>query len=337
LQQKQYCLFNKQLSKEEWESKVGSFIYTRSQIEEAKRNSAEIEKAVPKRAVRTFQCEDSVGDHLLESRDAYWCFDSKNLEHCAYCYEVLNGAKYCHDYSMWGINCELLYECSGCGYDAYHCLFSNHCWNNVSYLLYCESCFPSVHHCFGSFGLRRKQHCILNKSYTKAEYEKLIPRIAAHMRETGEWGEFFPISLSMYAYNEALSGEFFPLDKETVLGKGWSWREPAESSVQGGGTVKIPERIEEVENSICESLLSCEKTGKAYKVVRQELDLLRKLGLPVPRIGPVQRHAERIAQRNHCFLLSRECSKCQCSIQSSSDPEGAELVYCEDCYQAAVY
>jgi hypothetical protein len=32
-----------------------------------------------------------------------------------------------------------------------------------------------------------KQYCILNKQYTKEEYEELVPKIIEHMKKTGEW------------------------------------------------------------------------------------------------------------------------------------------------------
>ena len=36
---------------------------------------------------------------------------------------------------------------------------------------------------FGCIGLRNKQYCILNKQYTKQEYEELVPKIISHMNE----------------------------------------------------------------------------------------------------------------------------------------------------------
>ena len=58
--------------------------------------------------------------------------------------------------------------------------------DDVDYGLYTRECF-ACKYCFGCVGLRNKSYCILNKQYTKEEYETLVPRIIAHMRETGEW------------------------------------------------------------------------------------------------------------------------------------------------------
>jgi len=38
------------------------------------------------------------------------------------------------------------------------------------------------------------------------------------MMKTGEWGEFFPASLSPFGYNETVAQEYFPLSREEVLG-----------------------------------------------------------------------------------------------------------------------
>jgi hypothetical protein len=51
---------------------------------------------------------------------------------------------------------------------------------------YCDLCF-NCENCFGCVGLRKKEYCILNKQYTKDEYEKAVPKIIARMIDDGEW------------------------------------------------------------------------------------------------------------------------------------------------------
>ncbi len=338
LVQKEYHIFNKPVSKGEWEEKIGTLILTHSMIAQAKMQSAEFRLTVPQRAAHILQCENSTGDHITECRGSKEVFDSKNLEHCAYCNEVLNGAKDCYDYSMWGIDCELLYECNGCGYNAHHLLFSNHCWNNVSELLYCESCFPSVNNCFGCFGLQRKQYCILNKQYTKEEYEALVPKIIEHMRKLGEWGEFFPISISAYPYNDGLAQEYFPLTKKDVTARGWRWQEEKESRENYmGPPVEVPESIGGVDDEITKKILLCEITQKPYRIIAQELKLYRQLAIPLPRICPEERHRLRVTLRNPRKLWKRQCDKCQKEIETTYNLERPEIIYCEECYLATVY
>src|SRR3989344_5892291 len=98
---------------------------------------------------------------------------------------------------------ERLYECAVSGYQIYDCCFCSHTLGTMNNLLYCSLC-PHTKNSFGCIGVQRKQHCILNKQYTKEEYEEQAPHIIAHLRTTGEWGEFFPTTTSTYAYNETL-------------------------------------------------------------------------------------------------------------------------------------
>lgn len=338
LVQKEYHIFNEPVSPEEWEATIASQRLSHTFIAESKRKSEEVRLRTPQRATRIVQCETSTGDDLLRCKNCRNCFDCNDIEDCAYCNEVPNSAKDCMDFSMFGLNSELVYECGGGGYGMYHTLFSHHCWNNVSHLLYCESCFPSVHHCFGCFGLKQSQYCILNTQYTEEAYEALTGKIIDHMRSTGEWGEFFPPSISAYGYNETVAQDFFPLTKEEVLRHGWMWRDEATASESYlGPDIVAPETIEEVQDDITEKIVRCEITHKPYRITRQELDLYRTLGVPLPRKAPQTRHAERVASRRPRRLWTRTCAKCEQPIETTYSPDRPEIVYCESCYLSTVY
>jgi hypothetical protein len=141
------------------------------------------------------------------------------------------------------------------------------------------------------------------------------------MRSAGEWGEFFPIACSPFAYNEALSNEFFPRSREEVRSKGWRWREEDGSKVQGGNS----------------DVQVCIVTGKPYKIIPQERRFYERLGLPLPQKSPAQRHKERMARKNPRCLWDRSCAKCEKPIRTSYAPERPEIVYCEECYLQTVY
>ena len=63
-----------------------------------------------------------------------------------------------------------------------------------SNVFYCDLVMD-VEDCFGCVNLKRNKNCILNKQYSEGEYKKLALKVIEHMKETGEWGEFFPLSL----------------------------------------------------------------------------------------------------------------------------------------------
>ncbi len=338
LAQKEYHIFNKPVSKEQWKEQVEKLVLSHTIVTEMKRRSTEVRLTIPQRANHMTQCEDCTGDDLLQCRNTKYSFDSRELEDCQYCNELPGSSKDCMDLSMFGMETELTYECCGCGYRMYNTLFSFHCWNNIQNLIYCDTCYPSVKDCFGCFGLRNAQYCILNKQYTKEEYEALVPKIIEHMRKTGEWGQFFNQTLSAHGYNETLAQDFFPLTKEEVLKHGWRWHDETTSTEHYmGPEVAVPETINEVADDITEKILRCADTQKPYRITKQELDLYRRLGIPVPRLSQQARHTKRMAARRPRRLWDRSCMKCKKPISTTYAPDRPEIVYCESCYLQSVY
>ena len=189
-------------------------------------------------------------------------------------------------------------------------------------------------------GLNNQEYCILNRQYTRAEYEALVPRIIEHMQATSEWGEFFPVSLSPFGYNETIAQEYFPMTREEALQQGFHWSDyeppaPAVSRVIPAN--KLPESIDDIPDDILNWAIECEVTGKPFRIIAQELDFYRKHHLPIPRRHPDQRHADRMALRNPRKLYSRKCDKCGTEMRTTYAPERPERVYCEGCYDREVY
>jgi hypothetical protein len=87
--------------------------------------------------------------------------------------------------------------------------------NNVLYSDTCHACKD----CFGCVGARHKQYCILNKQYTKEEYEVLVSQIIEKMKADGERGEFFPTTISIFGYNETEAQTYYPMTKEEAIAK----------------------------------------------------------------------------------------------------------------------
>ena len=176
----------------------------------------------------------------------------------------------------------------------------------------------------------------MNKQYTKEEYETLVPKIIKHMQKTGEWGQFFPPSISPFHYNETSAQDFLPLKKEEVLSMGWKWREddPHEYKSQSFIT---PDNISDFTDEMTKEILACNKCGKNYRIIPHELNFYRNLGLPVPRKCHDCRHKERLALRNPSHIYDRRCANCSAEIRTTYSPDQPEKVYCEACYLKTVY
>lgn len=340
LRNKHHYYFNEQLTKEIYEStmsrmKTGSFTALQKQFLHLRRDI--LPKTIRKFA-HLYQSEECTGDYIISSGDCENCFEvqeCKDLKNVTLA-EQLKDSRDCY---ITGWPAELCYECMSSCLNAYHNLFCNFCWNGCADLLFCDHCF-SCKNCFGCVGLRHKQYCILNKQYGKEEYEQLVPRIISSMRKTEDWGDFFPVQLSPFAYNETIAEEQFPLTKDETAQRGWQWREERDEAPKVAKVIpaeKLPDAIDDVPDDIVHSAIECEVTKRPFKIIKQELEFYRTMRLPIPRFHPDERHKRRLALRNPRKLWNRKCAKCSKEIQTTYAPNRPEIVYCEACYLREVY
>ena len=210
--------------------------------------------------------------------------------------------------------------------------------------------------CFGCYGLKMKNYCILNKQYTKEQYEELLPKIIKHMNDMPyidskgriyKYGEFFPFELSPFSYNETVAQEYFPLTKEEAIKQGYKWKDKEERNYQIDIKIeKIPDSINDTIDNITSKIIECGHKGncnqqctEAFKIIPEELQFYQRMNLPLPRLCPNCRHYERLSQRNPMKLWHRSCMKegCNNEFETTYDPNKPEIIYCEKCYQQEVY
>jgi len=243
------------------------------------------------------------------------------------------------DYTSWGDASELMYQCAACGDNAYNLKFCSTCTTNNADLEYCAHCTGSEC-CFGCVGLRRKKHCIFNKRYEKSEFERLREKLIAHMKETGEWGEFFPKNLSPFGYNETIAMEYFPLAKEKALERGYKWHEKEREVPDVPKMIpaaKLPQAIAEIPDDVLQWAILCMATKRPFRITKQELRMYRRFDLPIPRYHPDERHRRRMVRRSGIELNDRTCAKCSKAVQTTYPPDRPEIIYCEKCYLQEVY
>ena len=287
----------------------------------------------PHRQARIYASENCTGDNIYNSKNCQISYDIKECEDCKF----MNFAP----------KCKGSYDTSFCAPDGVQ--FSYNMCSAIStrsmtgYLVwYCDSVYYSeeCHHSndlFGCVGLKNKRYCVLNKQYSKEEYEALVPRIIEHMRKTGEWGEYFDYKLSPFCYNETVAQEYFPLDEAGAAAVGARWYPVAPETLEGTLLSSAPENIQEVGDEILSQVLTCEVTKRPYKIIPPELKFYRSQGLPIPRRHPDQRHMDRVALHTPYHLFDRACSQCGKDMQTAYSTQKAPIVYCEECYLKLIY
>ncbi|MFA5842104.1 MAG: hypothetical protein WC882_00265 [Candidatus Gracilibacteria bacterium] len=346
LRNKEYYFENKPLSKEDYEKRmthIDTGSYKTYQF--CKKRLTELERTHPFKEFHGYNTENSFGDYLIHCKNTQYSFDCEDVEDGKFCYQLVLGAKNVYDLYQYGTNVQQSYECIITGGNAYHVLFSNEGTISCTDLFYCWY-IENSKNCFGCVGVHHKQHCILNKQYTPEEYHRLAARIAEHMQKTphagqaSEWGEYFPIAISLFGYNKTTAHMYYPLTRDQALAKGYKWDdyEPPQPTV--AGTIpagKIPDNIEDIPDTALKATLECEVTKKRFKITPQELKFYREQKIPLPRRSPDQRHLDRFHQRNPRQFWTRECAHCHKQIRTTFSPDRPEIVYCEGCYLKTVY
>ena len=347
LREKQYYWFNRSLTKQQYEKKLKEFFFDTNSIKESKKKLIELRVSIPVKYYHGSQIQNSHGDYIENCQRTRCAFNCKENKDTAYMQDAWLQTEDCLDCTEIIIG-ELSYEVQGVE-SPHRSMFIRSCFNNITDSCYCDMCF-GVSDCFGCFGLKKNQYCILNKEYTKEEYFKLKEKIIEHMCKTGEWGEYFPACVSPFAYNESMAQDYFPLSKEEALKTGYTWyNRPARDYKITEGVIKCSTQNSESEKKkypLCTT---------AFKTTSLELSLYKILGLPVPEKCFPCRRQDRFSLRNPRKLWHRQCmcgragspqttaehfhgaGKCEVEFETSYAPNRPEIVYCEKCYQAEVY
>ena len=295
LQNQSYCIYNKQVSKEEFEQFMKHHLTNDYQT--IRNQYPEIKKQIR-------LSEGSFGNYLTSTKHCKFCYDGYDAEDCKYGEHVRRNAKDCMDVSTAGRDASLIYEGINVGIGVSHNAFcsiirgSHEVW-------YSDLCFY-CNHLFGCAGLRNQSYCIFNKQYTKEEYERLVPQIIEKMQETGEWGEFFPPSLSPFGYNETVAQEQYFVEKADLSSSdGYKWSDYAlDPKIPEGAELVHPANYSDEQwrsliddERISSKIIICEVSRRPFVLQKMEIAFYKKHGIPLPKRHPDVRHAERMKMR----------------------------------------
>jgi uncharacterized protein YeaO (DUF488 family) len=293
------------------------------------------------RALRNIDSVNCSGDVLYKCENAencFHCYEVRNIKHCCYVYVETES---CYDVNTWGEGMQSCLELSGSGgmtgkTGIANCLFSTYLYYGAYDVLYSANCLDKCQNLFGCCDLWKKNYCILNKQYSKDDYEKLLYRILNHMQETGEWGEFFPLAIAPYGYNESIAQEELPLSKKEALDLGAKWSDYVSPPPQTKNILQanqIPTSCEHYRDELLESALQCAVSKSFYKLNKKELAFYKTHSLPIPRLAFLERHMRRYARLNPRQLYDARCAITGESIKTSYPPELGYKLLSEKAYQ----
>lgn len=194
LNQKQYCMFNEQFTKEEYEKRQANFDFKNpTHVKAAQEKFNDVQLKTPHRAAWLTGSENCFGDNLIQSQNCYMCFDVYKSQDCMYMNDAWNTKDSAE--ITFSDGSELCYECFSLGLATYNCNFCDYI-RTSSDCEYSELLF-NCKNCFGCVGLQGKQYYILNKPYPKEEYFKKVEEIKAQMKADGTYGKHLPTTYKL--------------------------------------------------------------------------------------------------------------------------------------------
>ncbi len=330
LMNKSHHVFNEPVSPQAYEIMRNSLSGYRAWCALSEKFSA-FELSRPHRCVASMNHEHCSGDQIFDSSEVFEGFyvvSAKRLRHAHECGRIADSMDISMSYDSDG----LLYQCLMCG-NSTRCIggISLGKCSDVHYSINCTGC----RHCFGCVGMVNVEYCIFNRQYTPETYADTVATLIEKMRTDGEWGEFFPSSLSPFGYDETQAMEEFPLSKDEATARGFRWsgyESPPPEAKKIIPASALPDTSAEVPDEILDWAIECEITKKPFRLIPQELDFYRSEHLPIPRRHPEQRHIDRARARNPRRLYTRYCAKCGAEMRTNYAPDRPEIVWCETCY-----
>ncbi len=365
LRNKQCYFKNKQYSREEYKKIIDSYsLSSYSGQEKAFKEFEDFLKTQPRKNLNIIRSNDVIGDSISDSKDCNTVFNVKSLQNCSYIWDSSNFTDSMDTYS--GMSTELTYEATATTGHSNNCHFCVRVYEgsrDCEYSWFLQNCSS----CFGCVGLKDQEYCIFNVKYTKIEYFELLSKIKFKMLEDEEYGEFFPMYMSPFAYNDTVAYEYFPLTLEETEKQGMKWGETEDKNYKPTKLFsELPDDIDEVEDSVLKEIISCEHDGgckhgctKAFRITENELSFYKRRKIPLPRKCPNCRYYRRLEYRNPTTLRTAVCmckgselsngvykntiihehgvSLCGKNIDTTMKENSGFLVYCENCYKKEVF
>lgn len=333
LRNKSYCFFNEQLTKEDYQEQIKKYQGSRTGMQEAIDRFEKHRLQYPHRINQNINAVQSTGNYIFNTKNCQDCFEVGDGENVKYSIASRQTKDSYDNFAGIGLE-QSLENLSGNHSNFVIGTVGPENSKNCFYSFGLRNCSD----CFGCDGLENAQYCILNKQYSKEDYEALKNHIVTELREKGIYGHMIPPEIAPFGYNETTAYDNFPLTKEEALAQGFHWQDEIQVT-KGKQTISqtdVPDHINNVDDTIVNEVLACDTCDRNYKITAPELTLHRQIKAPIPNNCFFCRHKARIEKRGPYTLIDRTCDNCQKSVKTTARKEVSPIIYCEECYQKEV-
>ncbi len=340
---KKYLWWNEQLTKEEWEKRRAEVDFSSREV--LQKYGEQFHTMIREQSIwpENFndQAEGSTGEYLNKVtrvkngftcangvQDCFWVsYATENARDSAFCAGLFTSQD-CYGSTNPAQCSEMLFT--------YNCQTSQN-------LEYCIQCMGSEN-CFGCVGLNRKKFCIFNKQYSEQEYWQRVDELKCHMLDRGEYGEFFPVSMSPAYFPDsgAVIYHGAPPDLgRTKLGA-LDFEPEAEGAMgpdlSGATNMKrlsdIPDRLDDFDEAAWLGVPIYDASmRRRFAFIAPEIQFYKTHRLAPPARHFVGRIHDLIRESNMGRFESTHCAKCSTEITVAFNHiHTVRTVYCKACY-----
>lgn len=208
LRNKQYYIRNQPYSKSDYAARMRQIdLSNPAVIAELKREfREELLPHTPIPPAWLERTEDVTGNYLRSAHHMTDGLESFEVDNCQTIFQCGQGKDITASF-MCNENVERCHQSVATGINTFNVSNCAFVWNssNIDYSYLMMSCKD----CFGCIGLRNKQYHILNKPYSQHDYLATKQRLVQAMQQRGEYGQFFPMALSPFPYEDTIAYDFF--------------------------------------------------------------------------------------------------------------------------------
>lgn len=307
MRDKQYCIFNEQFSKEEYEKKMKMFDYSNaSGIAYIWQKLEEFKKKNPRMYIHEHDTTECTGDYIYHSKNCHQCFDTRHTEDSGYIYQANldQGTKDSWDCGPIPTVMDLCYDIA---YSDYLFKCKHVYWaSRLKDSEWCVNCMESEN-LFGCAYVKNRHDgfYILNEKVGEAEYRERTAEIKKMLLANGIYTLYDLINKDL---EEGKKDEKKRL--ELV----------AHSTLHGA----LASSIERERN--------CFTCTDKFQLVQAEIDFYKKWDIIWPVYCPECRSKQRYALRNERKMYKRVCDKCKKTLISTFPNDSKFVVYCLRCW-----
>lgn len=337
---KKFIFFNEQLSESEFRSRREKIdLSSRSELEAWTQKFRDLvgDKTIWPENINAGDMQ-STGEYLYDVSDCHECYAC--VKHCTNLFQCsfgVEGADSAFSAPIFSSQC---FEATNQfqSHDIRYSYASYRCQR----LEYCYLCYD-CEDCFGCVGLHRKSFHVFNKPYTEEAYWQKLDEIKCRMLQCGDYGQFFPVTMSPTYFGEAGAVNHYGADLSEWKTLGGVPFDPESFGAVGDletGTLissrTIPDRIADMEDAdwLGKPVMD-EEVHRRFAFMKPELDFYRRKKIAPPHRHFVYRMMDLLQEDNLAVFEDWVCAKCSKEMRVAKNATYPHrTIYCESCFLA---